>query len=172
MKELGIAHIRNKRQRTQEAGVGDVRENLDPGPVNGNNPCGRGGISGVGNEIGVVGRDDQTEDKDTEDVEQEDTNPDTTNGFRNVLGRIACFGGSHSENLGSQEGVGSADQNRPDASKPAQRTRDILVLDESAGFVLRKTNSVILLAGQREQWETIPSSGIRDGHGWERLPNR
>ena len=167
--------IRGKRSyggRTQEAGVGDVGEDLDSGPLNGNDPGGRCRVTGVGDETRFVEGANQTEDEDTEDVKQEDTDPDTTNGLRDVLGRVVGFCGSHSENLGSQEGVGSADQNRPDASKPAQRTRDILVLDESAGFVLRKTNSVILLAGQREQRETIPSSGIRDGHGWERLPNR
>ena len=92
-------------------------KNLDSGPLDGNDPGGRGGVTGVGGKLGVVERDDQTEDEDADDVEQEDPNPDTSNGARDVLGRVVGFGGSHSEDLSPQEGVGGADQDRPDAGK-------------------------------------------------------
>lgn len=44
-------------------------KDLDSGPLDGNDPGGRGGVTGIGDETGVVGRDDQTEDEDTDDVE-------------------------------------------------------------------------------------------------------
>ena len=58
------------------------------------------------------------------------------------------FGGGHSENLSSQEGIGGADQDRPETGETAQRSRDILVLNERAGVMLREVNSVIFLAGR------------------------
>jgi hypothetical protein len=103
-----------------------------------------------GDKVGIVGRADQTEDEDTDDVEQEDTDPDTTNGERDVLGRVVSFCGGHSENLSSQEGVGSADQDRPETGETTQRSRDILVLNESAGVMLHEAGSVILPAGMPE----------------------
>jgi len=123
-----------------------VGEDLDSGPLNGDDPGGRCCVAGVGDKTRVVGGADQTEDEDTNDVKQEDTDPDTTNGLWNVLGRVVGFGGGHSENLGSQEGVGSADQNGPDTGETTQRARDFIVLDECAGVVLRKVNLVIRLA--------------------------
>ena len=125
-------------------------EDFDSGLLNGDDPGGRCRVTGVGDETRFVGGANQTEDEDAEDVKQEDTDPDTTNGLRDVLGRVVGFSGSHSENLGSQEGVGSADQNGPDTGKTTQRARDVMVLDECAGIVLRKTNSVILLVLRRD----------------------
>ena len=122
-------------------------KDFDSSPLDGDDPGGRGGITGVGDKVGVVVRADQAKDEDTDDVEQEDTDPDTTNGERDVLGRVAGFGGGHSENLGSQKGVGSTDQDRPDTGKASEGSRDILVLIESAGVMLRKANSVTFLAG-------------------------
>lgn len=107
----------------------------DSGPLDGNDPGRRGGVSGTSDKIGVVGRADQAEDEDTKDVEQEDTDPDTTDGTRDVLCWVAGFGGGHSENLSSQEGVGSSDQNRPETGKTTQGTGDTLVLNERAGVI-------------------------------------
>jgi len=119
----------------------------DSSPLDGNNPGGRGSVTGIGDEIGVVGRADQTEDEDTDDVEQEDTDPDTTNGAWDVLCWVLGFGGGHSENLSSQEGVSGSDQDRPDTGKTTQGSLDPLELNESAGVMLRETNSVIHPAG-------------------------
>jgi len=127
-----------------------MRKDLDSGPLDCNDPCGRGGVTGASDKIGVVGRADQTEDEDTDDVEQEDTDPDTTNGDWDVLGRVVNFCGSHSENLSSQEGVRGADQDGPDTGETTQSSRDFLVLNESARVMLRKANSVILPAGMTE----------------------
>jgi len=123
-----------------------VGKDLDSGPLDCNDPGGRGGVTSVGDKIRVVGWADQTEDEDTDDVEQEDTDPDTTNGDRDVLGRVVSFCGGHSENLSSQEGVGGADQDGPDTGETTQSSRDILVLNESSGVMLRKANLVILPA--------------------------
>ena len=140
-------------------------KDLDSGPLDGDDPGRRGGVAGVGDEIGIVGRDNHTKDEDTNDVEEEDTDPDTTNGEGDVLGRVASFGGGHPENLSSQEGVGSTDQDRPNTGETSQRSWDIMVLNESTGVTLRKVNSVILLAGFTVTVLNIPSSGIQDGHG-------
>jgi len=96
-----------------------VGENFDSCSLDSDNPCGRGGVTGAGDKIGVVGWADQTEHEDTDDIEQEDTDPNTTNSARDGLGRVVGFCGSDSDNLGSQEGVGSVDQDRPDTSETA-----------------------------------------------------
>ena len=128
--------VSESRQHTQEAGIGNVRKDLDSGPLNGNDP-GRGcRVTGIGDKARVVVWAYQTEDEDTEDVEQEDTDPDAANGLRDVLGRIAGFGGGHSENLSSQECVGGTDQDRPETSEPARSTWDVMVLGESARVML------------------------------------
>ena len=142
--------------RTQEASVGDMGKDLDSCPLDSNNPGGRGGISGVSDNIGIVGGADQAEDEDTDDVEQEDTDPDTADGAWDVFSGVMHFCGGHPENLSSQEGVGSVDQDRPDTSKTAQRARDALVLNERAGVMLRKADWVILLVNIPGPRETYP----------------
>ena len=112
----------NYGQRTQEAGIGNAGKDFDSSPLDGDDPGGRGGVTGVGDEPGVIVRADQTEDEDTDDVEQEDTDPDSTNRAGDVLSRVAGLCCGHSENLGSQEGVGSIDQDRPDTGETAQRS--------------------------------------------------
>lgn len=113
-----------------------MRKNLYSGPLNGDDP-GRGGrVTGIGHKVWVVVWAYQTEHEDTQNVEQEDTDPDATNGHRDVLCRIAGFGGGHSENLSSQECVGGTDQHRPEASEPSRRTWDVMVLGESARVML------------------------------------
>lgn len=113
-----------------------MREDLDSGPLDGNDPGGRGGVACVGNETRIVVGADQTEDEDAENVEQEDTDPDTANGEWDVLGRIMGFRRGHSENLGSQKGIGCPDQDRPETGETAQSSRDVVVLGECAGIVL------------------------------------
>ena len=139
-----IGGKRNHRKRTQETGVGDAGKDLDSSPPDGNDPGGRGGVTGAGDKVGVVVRADQAEDEDTDDVEQEDTDPDTTNGFGNVLGRVAGFGGGHAQDLCPQEGVGSADQDGPETGETTQRSWDTLVLCESTRVVLHKPSFVLL----------------------------
>ena len=148
-----------------------MREDFDSSPLDGNDPGGGGSVTGVGDKVGVVVRADQTKDEDTDDVEQEDADPDTTNGARNVLGRVTGFGGCHSENLGSQKRVGSIDQDRPNTGKSSKRSRDALILGESAGVMLRNANSVTFIAGI-QKLRNVPSSGTRDDHGWEHHPDR
>lgn len=136
----------NTKKRTQETGVGNVWKGLDFDPLNGDDPGGRSGVTGCRDKAWVVGRADHTEYKNTEDVEDEDTDPDTADSERDVLGRIVGFSGGHSENLGSQEGVSSIDQDRPETSKTTRRPGNFVVLDESARVMLCGTESVILLA--------------------------
>ena len=65
-------HIRGNEsygRRTKEAGVGDVGKDLDSCPLDSNNPGRRGGISCIGDKIGIVGGANQAEDEDAEDVE-------------------------------------------------------------------------------------------------------
>ena len=141
--ESRIQGKRNHRQRTQEAGVGNAGKDLDSSPPDGDDPGGGGGVTGVGDKVGVVVWTDQAEDEDADDVEQDDTDPNATNGFRNVLGRVAGFGSGHAKDLGPQEGVGSADQDGPETGKTTQRSWDTLVLRKSTGVVLHKTDLVL-----------------------------
>ena len=66
------------------------------------------------------------------------------------------FSGSDSDNLGPQEGVGSTDQDGPETSEPAQRSRNVVVLDERAGVMLHRANSVDLLVALQNCGDTYP----------------
>lgn len=117
----------------------------DSRPLNRDDPGGRGGVPGVGDETRVVRRTDQTEDEHADDVEQEDPDPDTANrtwqGFRRVVG----FSGSDPDDLGPQEGISSTDQDGPEASEPAQRSRNLVVLNERTGLLLRQVKIQVML---------------------------
>lgn len=45
-----------------------MRKDLDSGPLDGDDPGGRGSVTGISDEARVVGRTDQTEHEDTDDV--------------------------------------------------------------------------------------------------------
>ena len=147
-------------------------KDLDPGPLNGNDPCRRGGVTSVGGKMWVVRWTDQTEYEHANDVEQEDTNPNTTNGTRYVLCRVVSFGGGDSDNLGAQEGVGSTDHNGPEPSKTTQSSWNVIELNERAGITLCQANTVIPLATLRIMVRYVPSNGIPDGHEKGPRPNR
>lgn len=124
-----------------------MRKNLYPGPFDGNDPGGGSGVAGVGDQARVVRGADQTEHEDTDDVEQEDTDPNAPNGPWDVLRRIVGFRGRHSEDLSTQKGIGSSDQDRPDTGETTESSRDFVVLSEGAGVVLHRPNSVIVSEG-------------------------
>lgn len=125
-----------------------MRKDLDSSPLDGNDPGGRGGVTGGSNEIGIVRRADQTEHENTENVEQQDTDPDTTDSAGNVFGRIVGFRGRDSDDLGAQESISSANQDGPNAGKATQSSRNVVVLNERTGIVLHHMNLVIHQAGQ------------------------
>ena len=115
-------------------------KNFDSGPVDRNDPGGRGSVTSTGDKTRVIGGANQTQHEDTENIEEEDTDPYTTNGNWDGFGWVVGFCGSHPENLGSQERIGGTDQHRAETSETTRSSWYFMILGERAGIILFNRN--------------------------------
>lgn len=76
-----------------------------------------GSIARAGEEVHVVGWNDEGDDEDRNDVEYEDTEEDTFRRLWNVLTGVACLRGSAGDTLNTRVSVGSVGEGCPETEE-------------------------------------------------------
>lgn len=109
--------------RGQDDTVDDGGQSLDACALSRNGKGGSLGVAGVRCNGGIVGRDDETDDKDGQQIKDADAVKDTLASFGNVAARVLGLGCGDSDGLDTGVGVDGIDEGDPEASLSVRETK-------------------------------------------------
>lgn len=126
IKEFGIAG---------DTYVDDGRERADAGLLDGEGPRRSVGVTGTGDEGGVIRADDHADEDGAEDVEERDAVGHTTRRLRDRAVRVLGLGGGDDYRLDTDETETGVDERRHEAEEVAGRPGDAVEVGPRAGVV-------------------------------------